>query len=64
MEKLLYTVREAEVLLSLSTTGLYKAIQNGDIASHKVGRRRVFTGEALAEYVHKVTGRAGKRGGR
>lgn len=60
--KPLYTVREALDLIPLSTTGLYKAIQNGDIESHKLGRRRVFTAQALIDYVCKVTGPAGKRG--
>jgi excisionase family DNA binding protein len=64
MEKLLYTADEAKRLVSLSTPGLYKAIANGDIQSHKVGRRRMFTAQALINYVVKVTGPAAKRGAR
>jgi excisionase family DNA binding protein len=55
MEIKLYTVTEVLELIPLSTTGLYKAIQNGDIDSHKLGRRRVFTARALIDYVNKVT---------
>jgi excisionase family DNA binding protein len=64
MEKLLYTVREVQDLLPISTTALYRAIQKGDIESHKVGRRRVFTGQALINYVTTVIGPAAKRGAR
>ena len=62
--KPLYTVREALDLIPLSTTGLYTLIRNGDIESHKLGRRRVFTAQALNNYVSKVTGTAAKRGAR
>jgi len=60
--KPLYTVREALDLIPLSTTALYKAIQNGDIESHKLGRRRVFTAQALINFVTKVAGPSAKRG--
>lgn len=62
--KPLYTVREALDLIPLSTTSLYKAIQNGDIESHKMGRRRVFTAQALVNFVTKVSGPAASRGAR
>lgn len=64
MEKLLYSVGEVMNLLPISSTRLYKAIQNGDIESHKMGRRRVFTEQALINYVAKVIGPAAKGGAR
>ena len=64
MEKLLYTVDEALQLIPISNTALYKAIANGEIASFKLKRRRVFTEQALINYVNKVTGPAAKRGAR
>jgi hypothetical protein len=56
MEKLLYTVDEARQLIPISTTALYKAVAQGDIASHKLNRRRVFTAQALINYVLQETG--------
>lgn len=62
MYKQLYSVKEVLDLIPLSTTGLYKAIQNGDIESHKMGRRRVFTAQALINFVTKVAGAPVKGG--
>lgn len=54
MEKLLYSVGEAQALISISNTGLYKAIASGELKSHKVGRRRLFTAEALRAYAARI----------
>lgn len=64
MEKLLYTVDDALKLIPTSSTSLYKAISKGDIESHKMGRRRVFTAQALINFANRVTGPAAKRGAR
>ena len=56
MEKLLYTVDDALRLVPISRTSLYKAIANGDIESYKMGRLRVFTEQALIDFVGKTTG--------
>lgn len=64
MEKLLYTVDEAIQLIPISKTALYEAIANGEIASHKLKRRRVFTLQALRNYANMVPGPAAKRGAR
>lgn len=64
MEKLLYTVDEALQLIPISKTALYRAISDGEIASHKLNRRRVFTPQALINYKNKVTGPAALRGAR
>lgn len=61
MEKLLYTTEEAKHLVSLSTTGLYKAIANGDLRSFKLGRKRLFHAQDLKDYVERVDLRS--RGG-
>lgn len=64
VNKLLYSTREVLQLIPISNTALYEAIASGDIESHKIGRSRVFTEQALINYVNKVTGPAAKRGAR
>lgn len=62
--KLLYSTREVLQLIPISNTSLYRAIANGEIDSSLLGRRRVFTGQALTDFVTRITGPAAKRGAR
>ena len=51
MEKLLYTPREAALLLSLSRTKVYELIASGELDSIQVGRSRRIPAEALNAFV-------------
>lgn len=49
-EKVLLTFREAEVLLRVSHSTLYKLVRAG-LPSHKIGKKRVFFKEEIIQWV-------------
>lgn len=49
--KVLVTVEEAAILLSLGRTMVYELVRRGDLASIKVGRTRRIPYAALLEFV-------------
>ncbi|MGI8753301.1 MAG: helix-turn-helix domain-containing protein [Acidimicrobiales bacterium] len=49
--KRLYTVLEAATSLGISRTRLHQLVAAGAIVSVKVGRRRMFSADALDAYV-------------
>jgi|APSaa5957512535_1039671.scaffolds.fasta_scaffold44439_1 excisionase family DNA binding protein len=53
-EKLLLTVEEAALQLSLSRSTVYELLANGEIRSLKIGRCRRIPQNALAEFVSKL----------
>jgi excisionase family DNA binding protein len=53
---LLFGVDEAARRLGISRTTLYGELAAGRVRSLKVGRRRVIPVDALAEYVHRISG--------
>ncbi len=53
MEQLVYSVEDAMRILDISKPYLYRLMQNNEIRSLKVGKRRKFRPEHLTEYVDK-----------
>jgi excisionase family DNA binding protein len=53
-EKLLLTVEEAALQLSLSRSTVYELLASGEIRSLKIGRCRRIPQNALAEFVSKL----------
>lgn len=54
-QKLIYTVKEASSLLSLSRAQLYRLMDQGDIKFVKIGRSRRITAEQLQAFVALAT---------
>jgi excisionase family DNA binding protein len=48
---LLLTVRQTCQLLTVSRETFYRLIRSGELASRKIGRRRVVTKSALREFL-------------
>ena len=59
--KLLYSVEEAAALLGLGRTLTYELMRAGELRSVVVGRRRLISAAALAEYVRDLESAAGGR---
>jgi excisionase family DNA binding protein len=49
--KLSYGVKEASVALSLSKALLFKKIASGELASFKIGTRRLIHADDLAQFI-------------
>lgn len=58
--RLMYTVKEAAELLSLSRAHLYRLIDSGEIGSVTVGRCRRITHHQIEEYLSGLELRAGQ----
>ncbi len=54
IQKLLVTVEDASEILGIGRTGTYELVMRGEIASVKIGRRRLVVKSALAEYVEQL----------
>lgn len=59
-ERLTYTVEEAAVATGLGRTTLFEFMKSGQLASIKVGRRRLIRPEALRDLLETLA-RASKR---
>ena len=58
---LLVSVAQAGELLSLGQTEVYRLIQQGEIASCKIGRARRVVAASLGEYVRRLREAEGDR---
>jgi excisionase family DNA binding protein len=56
--KVLVSIEEAVILLSLGRTEMYRLVRSGDIPSVKVGRSRRVVVTALHDYVAQLLARA------
>lgn len=59
--RLLYTVKEAAHLLSLSRSLIYELINAGKLETVKIGRARRITSGQLASYIQQCESRRGTR---
>lgn len=53
-DKVAYSVREAAQALSLGTSTVKKLIASDELASVRVGRRRLIPRSALTDYLHRL----------
>jgi excisionase family DNA binding protein len=53
-DRLLYAIPDAAERLSVSARVLERLIADGQLATVKIGRRRLVPAEALTDYVAKV----------
>lgn len=53
--RLLYTVREAAALLSVSENTVWNLLQRGELRGVKVGRSRKITADELQRYVASLS---------
>lgn len=51
IEKLLYTIAEAQVALGISRSKLWKLIKEKLLETCKLGRRRMITARSLHEFI-------------
>lgn len=51
-ERIFYTFQEAQEFLGISHQTLYKLMKEG-LASHKIGKKRVFLKEDLVEWIKR-----------
>lgn len=61
IDKALYRVSEAMLLLSLSRSTIYEQIRSGRLRSVKQGHRRLIPAAAIAEYVALLEFETGKQ---
>lgn len=54
MTTLLTVEQAAEQLGGVSRSTLYQLLRSGELASVKIGRRRLIPTEAIADYVHDL----------
>lgn len=52
--RLLHDIAEAADLLSITPRSLERLISSGELASVKLGRRRLVPHEALTEYIERL----------
>jgi len=59
-EKILLSAEEAALLLSVHRSTIYDLLGRGDLASVRIGRRRLIPRSALTEFIaqHRRTGLA------
>jgi len=50
IERIFYTFLEAQEFLNVSHDTIYKLMKDG-LASHKIGRKRVFLKEELVQWI-------------
>lgn len=53
-DRLLYAITDAADQLSISARVLERLIADGEVATVKIGRRRLVPAEALTDYVERV----------
>ena len=53
MEKLLVSISDAAIALSVGRTTVYELMRDGQLDSRKMGRRRLITAESLRRLVDK-----------
>ena len=53
-DRLLYAIPDAATQLSVSARVLERLIADGEIATVKIGRRRLVPAEALADYITRL----------
>lgn len=54
MSRLLYSIPEAADQLSISARVLERLIAEGDVATVKIGRRRLVAADALTDYIERI----------
>ena len=47
------TVQGAASLLNIGTTAIYELLQSGELKSFTLGRRRLITGESIADLIRR-----------
>ena len=57
-DRIMYSIPEAMVLLSVSRTVIYEQIRSGRLRTVKLGRRRYVTASAIAGYVELLESEA------
>jgi len=60
-QQLAHSLTDAARSLNIGTTKLGELVASGEIPSFKIGRRRLVTPDALAEYVRKVSASQARR---
>jgi len=50
-EKLTYSLRDAEKALGISHATIYEIINNGQLKTFRIGRRRFISSEALCNFI-------------
>lgn len=58
MTALLHRIPEAGEVLGIGRTKVYELLEAGELASVKIGKRRLIPHESLVAYVARLTDRA------
>jgi excisionase family DNA binding protein len=58
LPKLLYSVEESAIVLGIGRTQMFELISTGELASVKLGRRRLIPRAALIDLVARLTNTA------
>jgi excisionase family DNA binding protein len=54
LEKIGYSIEEAAEILGVGRTVMCALIRDGEVASVKIGRRRIVPAESLRNYLRKL----------
>lgn len=53
-DRFLLTINEGAQLLSIGRSFMYKLVMRGEIASLKIGRRRLVSRDAILQFIRRV----------
>lgn len=59
MDKLLYSMKDGQVITSLGRTKFLELVRDGEIPTVRVGRRRMVTAQALRTFVDSLAEETG-----